>query len=217
MPDFAAARHHMVQNQLEPNRVSDMRVTGAMEAVPRERFVPEAMAGVAYLDEDIEIAPGRYLMEPMVFARMLQSASCDGGEIALDVGCVTGYSAAVLASLVGTVVAVEADEELAAKATENLTALEADNAVVMVGEHTAGYAEQGPYDIIMIEGQVPQVPSALSDQLAEGGRLIAVIGTGNVGRLVRVTRSGDNLLQEELFDAMLPPLTGFDQPAGFVF
>jgi protein-L-isoaspartate(D-aspartate) O-methyltransferase len=217
MPDFAAARHQMVQNQLEPNRVSDMRVTSAMEAVPRERFVPEAMAGVAYLDEDIEIAPGRYLMEPMVFARMLQSASTEGGEIALDVGCVTGYSAAVLASLVGTVVAVEADEELAAKATENLTALEADNAVVMVGDHTAGYAEQGPYDIIMIEGQVPQVPSALSDQLAEGGRLIAVIGTGNVGRLVRVTRSGDNLLQEELFDAMLPPLTGFDQPAGFVF
>ncbi|MBT4018348.1 MAG: protein-L-isoaspartate O-methyltransferase [Alphaproteobacteria bacterium] len=217
MPDFAAARHHMVQNQLEPNRVNDMRVASAMEAIPRERFVPEVMAGVAYLDEDIEIAPGRYLMEPMVFARLLQSADTQGGEIALDIGCVTGYSAAVLASLVGTVVAVEADEDLAAKATENLTALEADNAVVMVGDHAAGYAGQGPYDVIVIEGQVPEVPSALSDQLTDGGRLVAVIGSGNVGRLVRITRSGDNLLQEELFDAMLPPLTGFDQPEKFSF
>jgi protein-L-isoaspartate(D-aspartate) O-methyltransferase len=217
MPDFAAARHHMVQNQLEPNRVSDVRVANAMEAIPRERFVPEAMAGVAYLDEDIEIAPGRYLMEPMVFARMVQAADTEGNEIALDIGCVTGYSAAVLANLVGTVVAVEADEALAATATENLTALEADNAVVMVGDHTAGYAGQGPYDVILIEGQVPDVPTALTDQLAEGGRLIAVIGTGNVGRLVRITRSGDNLLSEELYDAMLPALAGFEQTAKFQF
>ena len=87
----------------------------------------------------------------------------------------------------------------------------------MVGDHAAGYAGQGPYDVIVIEGQVPEVPSALSDQLTDGGRLVAVIGSGNVGRLVRITRSGDNLLQEELFDAMLPPLTGFDQPEKFSF
>ena len=217
MPDFAAARHHMVQNQLEPNRVSDARVAAAMEAIPRETFVPEAMTGVAYLDEDIEIAPGRYLMEPMVFARMLQSATTEGGEIALDVGCATGYSAAVMANLVGTVVAVEADEALAATATANLTSLEADNAVVMVGDHTVGYAEQGPYDVIVIEGQVADVPQALTDQLSEGGRLIAVVGDGSVGRLIRLTRSGDTLLKEELFDAMLPPLTGFEQKQGFVF
>ena len=217
MPDFAAARHHMVQNQLEPNRVNDMRVAAAMEAIPREKFVPEAMSGVAYLDEDIEIAPGRYLMEPMVFARMLQSAGTEGGEVALDIGCVTGYSAAVLANLVGTVVAVEADEDLAAKATENLTALEADNAVAIVGNHAEGYAKQAPYDIIMVEGQISEVPASLTDQLAEGGRLVAVTGDGNVGRIVRITRSGDNLLHETMFDAMLPPLPGFEASGGFVF
>jgi protein-L-isoaspartate(D-aspartate) O-methyltransferase len=217
MPDFAAARHQMVQNQLEPNRVNDSRVARAMEAIPRERFVPDDMAGVAYLDEDIEIAPGRYLMEPMVFARLIQSAQTEGGEIALDIGCVTGYSSAVLANLVGTVVAVEADEVLAAQATENLAALEADNAVVMAGSHAEGYAGQGPYDVIAVEGQVPEIPAALTDQLAEGGRLVAVIGTGSVGRLVRITRSGDNLLKETLFDAMLPPLPGFEQGTGFVF
>ena len=217
MSDFAAARHQMVQNQLEPNRVDDARVAAAMEAIPRERFVPKSMMGVAYLDEDIEIAPGRYLMEPMVFARLIQSADTVGGEIALDVGCATGYSSAVLASLVGTVVAVEADEEMAAKATENLTALEADNAVVMVGDHATGFAEQGPYDVILVGGQVQEIPVALTDQLAEGGRLVTVLGTGSVGRLVRVTKSGDKLLQENLFDAMLPPLPGFEQKTGFVF
>ena len=217
MPDFAAARHQMVQNQLEPNRVDDTRVASAMEAIPRERFVPDSMAGVAYLDEDIEIAAGRYLMEPMVFARMLQAAGAEEGEMALDVGCVSGYSAAVLARLAGTVVAVEADEALAAQATENLAALEADNAVITVADHAAGCAEHGPYDVIMIEGQVPQVPQALTDQLADGGRLIAVVGTGNVGRLVRISRNGEGLMQEVLYDAMLPPLPGFEQETGFVF
>jgi protein-L-isoaspartate(D-aspartate) O-methyltransferase len=217
MSDFAAARLHMVQNQLQPNKLTDDRVAAAMAEVPRERFVPETVAGVAYLDEDLEIAPGRYLMEPMVLARMLQAIEAGPGDLALDVGCGTGYSTVVLAKLVGTVVGLESDEELAARADDILADLSVDNAVVVVGELAAGRADQGPYNLILLGGSTPRIPEGLKDQLDEGGRLVGVVKRAGVGRATMITRRGDDFHDEELFDAMAPPLPGFEEDAGFVF
>ena len=217
MTDFAAARLNMVLSQLEPNRVTDAAVVAAMSEVPRERFVPEGLAGVAYVDEDIQVAPGRYLMEPMVFARLLQAAAPRPQELVLDLGCATGYSAAVLAKLTATVVAMESDDELAARATETLAALAIDNAAVITGALAEGRADQGPYDLIVIEGSVPDVPGALADQLAEGGRLVAVIGAGPMGKATLVERGDAVLSRRVLFDAATPPLPGFDTAPAFTF
>ncbi len=217
MSEYAAAREHMVLNQLQPNRVTDAQVADAMRAVPRERFVPEALAGVAYMDEDIEISATRCLMEPVVFGHMLQAAQCGPDEIVLDVACATGYSSAVLAKLAGTVVAMECDGDMAAKATELLAQLEVDNAVVVTAELKDGYPAQGPYDVIMIGGAVPEIPQALKDQLAEGGRLLAVVDRDGVGKGMKVSRTDGVLVEEELFDAMLPVLAELSRQPGFSF
>jgi protein-L-isoaspartate(D-aspartate) O-methyltransferase len=217
MSDFAAARLHMVQNQLQPNKVTDNRVAAALSNVPRERFVPDAVAGVAYLDEDIEIASGRFIMEPMVLARLLQAADAQPGDLALDVGCGSGYSSAVLAQLVGTVVALESDEALTTRATAVLAELGVDSAVVVSGALAEGQAEQGPYNLILLGGSVPAVPQSLQDQLDDDGRLLAVVDQNGVGVATMITRRGDKFLSEPLFDAMIPPLPGFEQISGFVF
>ena len=217
MTDFSAARQNMILRQLEPNRVTDTGLTGAMAAVPRELFVPEAFAGVAYVDEDIEIAPGRYLMEPMVFARMLQAAAIEPGAVVLDIGCGSGYSTAVLSRLAGTVVALESDPDLAGKATRLLSELGADNAAVVTGDLAAGMAGQGPYDVIVLNGSVPSVPNGLCDQLADGGRLVAVINEGGAGTATLVSRRDGLLSSQTLFDASTPPLPGFEAEAGFEF
>lgn len=217
MSDFAAARQHMVQNQLQPNKLTDERVAAAMSDVPRERFVPDAVSGVAYMDGDLEIAPGRYLMEPRVLARLLQAAQAAPGELALDVGCSTGYASAVLAQLVGTVVGLESDEALSTQAGNILAELGVDNAVVVNGDLTEGKADQGPFNLILLGGSVPQVPQVLKDQLDEGGRLLGVVNKGGIGRGTVITRRGDKFLQEELFEATVPPLPGFEEQGGFVF
>lgn len=217
MNKFSAVRQSMVAGQILPNRVTDARVVAAMAEVPRELFVPEGLRGVAYVDEDIEIAPGRYLMEPRVFARLIQGAAIAAGDMVLDVGCGRGYASAVLARLAATVVALENDEGLAAMAGETLAQLEIDNAVVVTGELAAGYPEQGPYDAIFVSGAVDEVPEALTAQLAEGGRLVAVIGCGGAGRATLIARHEELLARRSLFDAALPPLPGFAIEPGFVF
>lgn len=207
----------MIEGQLLPNRVTDSRVVAAMSEVPREFFVPEALRGVAYVDEDIEVAPGRHLMEPRVFARLLQAAGIRGTDVVLDVGCGRGYSTAVMARLAGTVVALESDATLAGKASDTLTELKVDNAAVVTGELAAGYPSQGPYDVIFLGGAVEQLPDALASQLAEGGRLLAVVGSGGSGQATLVTRREELLARRVLFDAALPPLPGFQAKPGFVF
>ncbi len=222
MPTYDAARANMVENQVRPNKVTDDRVLGAMAAIPRERFVPEKFAGVAYVDEDIAVSDGRYLMEPMVLARLLQAAAIEPGDVVLDIGCATGYSTAVLARLADTVVAVESDAELAETAIALMTELDADNTAVVTGEHSEGYVKQAPYDVIVIEGAVDEVPQALSDQLVEGGRLVAVVtggdrGAKRVGRATLLRRMNGVLSSRVLFDAAVPPLPGFTIDRGFVF
>jgi protein-L-isoaspartate(D-aspartate) O-methyltransferase len=217
MADFAVARQNMVLSQLEPNQVTDPSVTEAMASVPREAFVPSHLAGVAYVDEDLEIAPGRYVIEPVVLARMLQAADIKPGDLVLDIGCGTGYSTAVLARLAATVVALENESDLAARATETLARLAVDNAAVVTGPLALGMAAQGPYDVIVLQGAIPDLPAALGEQLADDGRLVAVTGSGGIGKATLFGRHEGVISGAILFDAGIPPLPGFEQPDEFIF
>lgn len=217
MNDSAAARRHMIESQIMPSGVTDRGLLAALEAVPREIFVPKSLRGVAYVDEDLEVAPGRYLMEPRVFARLLLAAGIGEDDVVLDVGCGRGYHTAVLARLAGTVVALESDEELAAQASETLTELGVDNAAVVSGPLAEGYPSQAPYDVIFLSGAVEEVPEALGEQLDPSGRLLAVIGTGGAGQATLMLRHGETLARRSLFDAAIPLLPGFEVEPGFVF
>ena len=217
MVDFAHARHNMVLSQLRPSGVRDERVIAAMEAVPREAFVAAHQRAIAYVDEDLPLGAGRYLMEPLVFGRLLVAAEVGPGDVVLDVGCASGYSAAVLARLAGTVVALEEDEGLADRADAALAALGVDNVAIMHRPLAGGYIEQGPYDVIVIEGAVPAIPAGIADQLGEGGRLVAVVGNADIGRCVVVRRIGGLLSERITHDAAIPPLPGFARRAEFVF
>jgi len=217
MSEFAAARESMVLSQLQPDRVSDRRIRDAMGEVPRERFVPELFKTVAYVDEDLEIAPGRYLMEPRVFGRLMQAASIGPHDIVLDVGCGSGYSSAVIARLAGTVMALESDQGLCELATINLEQLSVDNVVVVSGDLTQGFASEAPYDVVFINGAAAEVPAALVEQLADGGRLVSVIESDIVGRGVLVTSQDGQIDSVDLFDAQVPFLIGFERRVGFKF
>lgn len=217
--DYAIARHNMVESQIRTNRVTDQLVMQAMEAIPREMFVPKALRGIAYSDEDIDLGSGRWLMEPMVFARLLQAALIDSNDVILDVGCATGYSTAVLSRLASTVVAVESDSDLAAQATETLSQLGIDNAAVIDGGLSEGCPQQGPYDVIFLGGAVEEVPQALLDQLAEGGRLVTVVRAPSdpFGEAMIFRRTDGYVGNRPLFDANIPPLPGFAKAPTFTF
>ncbi len=209
--DFEAARLNMVESQIRPNEVTDPLIIEAMSQMPREAFVPERLAGVAYVDEALAVGNGRYLMEPMVLARLLQAAEIQAEDLALVIGCGSGYSAAVLARLAGTVVAIEATAELVDQASETLASLGIDNAAVIEAPLTDGYPKQAPYDVILFGGAVSEVPRHLTDQLADGGRLVAVAAKSTgLGHGVLVTRHGASVVEREIFDAGTPLLPGFE-------
>ena len=218
MTDHAAARRNMVSGQIRTNRVTDVRLIEAMEEIPRERFVPHAKRGVAYVDEDVEIAAGRYLMEPMVLARLVQEANVAADDMVLDVGCGTGYAAAVMSRLAGTVIALDVDGSLAEEAERTLGAVGADNAIVVTGPLADGHAQQAPYDVILLGGAVDHLPQALADQLAEGGRIVGVLReAGGVGQATLWARHRSVLSSRSLFEASLPPLPGIARPVSFEF
>lgn len=219
MTDFIAARRNMVDCQLRPNKVVDATLLDAVDRLPRETFVPGALSDVAYIDEDISIGGGRYLMEPTVLCRMLQALEVTSGDIVLDVGCATGYDAAVLALLGATVVALESDAGLAAQAGENLIELGIDNAAVVTGPLDLGWRGHAPYDAIFFSGAVVSVPQAILDQLADGGRLAAVCldGATATGTAALYLRTHDTISRRALFDAAAPLLPGFGRAESFVF
>lgn len=216
MLDFAATRRNMVEHQLRTNEVTDDALLAAMAEIPRERFVPDRLRDVAYIDEDLPLKKGRFLMEPRVLARLLQLAEVKAEDMVLDIGCGTGYSTAVLAKLANTVVALESDPELAARASSTLAELGIDNAIVVTAPLADGYAKQGPYDVIVFGGSLPRVPASIARQLAEGGRLVAVIGEG-MGRGTLMTRARGIVSSRPAFDAATPILPDFAPVQGFVF
>ena len=216
--NYAAARHNMVECQVRPNRVTDPLVIQAMDETPRENFVPKQLRGVAYVDEDIDLGGGRSLMEPVAFARLVQAAVLKPEDVVLDVGCATGYSSAILSRLASTVVALESDSELSSRASSLLGELSVDNVAVVTGPLAEGDAAHGPYDVILIEGTVARIPEALTAQLADNGRLLAVVGgESGIGRATIVTKLGDTLSSRVLFDASVRTLPGFQVRPGFVF
>ncbi len=217
MMDFVRARSNMVDCQIMPNGVTDHGVLAAFLTIPREAFVPASSKALAYIDEDIEVAPGRYLMEPMTMAKLVQLADLSPTDIVLDVGCSTGYSTAVIAKLCSSVVAVEEDEALAEHASEKLVAEDVMNAAVVTGKLTEGYPQEGPYDAIFINGAIDEVPAAFQDQLKEGGRLVCVIGLGNAATAQLLVREGERLSHRKAFNCAVEPLPGFQKEAGFVF
>jgi protein-L-isoaspartate(D-aspartate) O-methyltransferase len=198
--------------------VTNEAVLAAMGTLPREQFVPEAQRPVAYVDEDLTIAPGRCIMEPLILARLVQAAAPARDDVCLVVGAGTGYSAAVMAGLCDTVFALESDTALAASTSALLSDLVLDNIVIVEGALADGLPDQGPYDVIMVNGGMETLPDTLTGQLAEGGRLVTVLSDGaGVGRAVLVGRSAVGISQRVLFDASIPVLPEFEKKAGFVF
>lgn len=219
MVDYALARLNMVESQIRTNKVTDPALIEAFDTIPRELFVPKAKRGIAYVDEALEIGGGRYMLEPMVLARLLQAALPKPGDVALDVACGTGFATVVLSKLVSMVVGVEEDQALVDAGNANLETLQIDNAAIVNGTLAQGYGKQAPYDVILIDGAVETVPQALFDELADGGRLVVVEGGSPTepGVAVLYEKLGTRIGRRILFDAGTPLLNGFRQEAGFVF
>lgn len=216
--DFKTARRRMVESQVRTNDVTDLRVQWVMETVPREIFLPGDLREQAYVEREIAYAPGRRLLTARDFAKLVDAADPQRGDLVLDVACGSGYSTAVLASLAEMVVAVEADEDLAALAQKNLQALDIANAAVIVGNPAEGAPKQGPFDIIFVGGAIAVEPKALLDQLKDGGRLAAIRREGGVSRGVIYQKSGGAVAARAVFDAATAAiLPEFAAPKSFSF
>ncbi len=217
MDDFAVARQRMVDSQLRTEDVTDRAILNAMGTVPRERFVPAGQRQLAYLDRDVPLGGGRFLVEPAPFARLLQLAEPAPSDKALVVGGGTGYAAAVLSQMVASVVALDTDGALLDEANELLASVGATNVQVVRGALEAGWAATAPYDLIVVDGSVDFLPQTLLEQLADDGRLVAVIGAGRTGAATLFTRSGGDIGERFGFDADVPRLPGFRKAKEFAF
>jgi protein-L-isoaspartate(D-aspartate) O-methyltransferase len=217
MPNYSAQRINMVASQVLASGVIDDRILAAMRQVERERFVPDAKRALAYAEATIELVPGRYLMDARTFALMLQAAEVGPNDKVLDVGCGTGYSTAILSELAGRVIGLEQDADLLRIASELLPQLGTRNASVQQGSFADGLRAQSPYNVIFVNGAIETQPHVLLSQLAEGGRLVAVVAQGTEGRATVLVNEHGRVGRRVVFDARLPPLAGFRQPAGFVF
>lgn len=219
-----AARYHMIDGQLEPNQVLEEHIVAAMSVTPREAFVPEAYQANAYVDDNIPLGQGRYLMAPVVFGRLLQAAAVDPGDKVLVVGGATGYSATVIAQLGAKVVVVEEQRELADKARQVLAEKGQGGVEIKTSALYLGCESGGPYDVIFVDGAVSEVPEGLFKQLAEGGCLVTVRNVTRrpgedvgLGRAVRFTQTSDGLVEDALFDANVPVISVFKQKENFTF
>lgn len=217
--DFAAARHFMVEGQVRTNRVTDGLLIDAMDSIAREEFLPDALKSRAYIDEDIIVAPGRILMEPMVLARLLQTAEIKNTDLCLVAASATGYEVACMASMASMVVAIESNVDLASASETALKNIGADTVTVVKGNITKGHPAHAPFDVIFINGAVSEIPKSLVAQLAEGGRLVCVVApVGRVpGRATLVTMCGGVASERQVFDANIPRLPEFTKAPTFSF
>jgi protein-L-isoaspartate(D-aspartate) O-methyltransferase len=215
MTDFAAARRHMVDGQVRTTDVTDLRVISAMLEVPRERFMPQASAAIAYLDLDVPVEGGRRLLRPMVLAKLIQAAELEATDRVLDVGCATGYTAAVLARVASQVVALEQDASLAKAAREALSSY--PNVDAVNGTLAEGWPKAAPYDVAVLDGATDVVPHALCQQLKDGGRLVCVLGSGPGSKAMLYRRSGGDVGGRPVFDASAGLLPGFAKTPVFAF
>jgi len=230
MTDYKRARENMVDSQIRPNGVRDADLLRALARVPREVFVPSSLRPLAYAEEHLAIKQlnggarhARYMMAPLMMARLIALLRPQPKDVALDVGCGTGYSTALLAALTESVVALESDPELAATAADTLTSLGIDNAAVVQGTLAEGYPEEAPFDIILVNGSVDEVPQTLLDQLGEGGRLATYIREPTAaiedtfGYAYSYEKSEGWVSGQLEFSGGAPLLPGFERPQGFSF
>jgi protein-L-isoaspartate(D-aspartate) O-methyltransferase len=218
MSGFDAARINMIERQLQPNKITDERLIEAFAAVRRELFLPERQRGIAYSDDDLPLGNGRFLMAPMVAARLLQAAEVERGDNALVVGAGVGYEAAVLGLLCRSVVALETDGELARLGRSALVEHRLANVNFTDAAPAAAGRSRPVYEVIFFAGAVAEIPSEFSGQLMEGGRLVAVVRSDSgPGRATLVTRTGGTLAPRVMFDAATPFLPGYARKPAFVF
>jgi len=221
MSGFSTARQKMVDGQVRTSDVTDSRILDAMLALPRENFVPENKRALAYLDLDLDVAEGgaqkRFLVKPVLTAKLLQAAELNGSDNVLIVGAASGYAAAVAARLAGKVTATESDPMLCAKATSTIASLGLGNVTFRTAEAAAGDSAGAPYDAIILNGATEVMPDGLCRQLKEGGRLLGVFATSLPSRAMIVTRSHGDLGHRTLFDAVAPVLPGLERVPAFVF
>jgi protein-L-isoaspartate(D-aspartate) O-methyltransferase len=231
MSGFTIARQKMVDGQVRPSDVTDSRIIDAMLAVPREAFVPLGQQAMAYLDIDLDVSAGlsktglsktgpsekRYLIKPVVTAKMLQAAEIRDTDNVLVVGCATGYSAAIVAKLAAKVTATEGDASLAAKAKDVLAGLGFANVTVRAAPAAEGDAANAPYDVIMLNGATEVAPAGLYRQLKDGGRLVGVFAMMQPQRATLVTHSHADFGTRALFDAAVPVLPGLGRLPAFIF
>ena len=221
MSDFATARQKMVDGQVRPSDVTDSRIIDAMLALPREAFVPASQRALAYLDLDLDVSEGgsqkRFLIKPVVTAKMLQAADIGPTDRVLVVGCATGYSAALAAKLAGQVTATESEPSLAAKAGEVLARTGFGGVSVRAAAAAEGDSANAPYDVIVINGATEITPDRLYQQLRDGGRLVGVFAMTRPQRAMLVTRSHGDFGNRALFDAAVPVLPGLERLPAFVF
>jgi protein-L-isoaspartate(D-aspartate) O-methyltransferase len=221
MSGFSIARQKMVDGQVRPSDVTDIRIIDAMLAVPREAFVPPLQRAMAYLDIDLDVSAGlsakRYLIKPVVTAKMLQAAEIRDTDNVLVVGCATGYSAAIVAKLAAQVTATEADAALAGKAQDVLALVGCPNVTVRAAAAAEGDAANAPYDVIMLNGATEVTPVGLYRQLKDGGRLVGVFAMMQPQRAMVVTHSHGDFGTRALFDAAVPVLPGLGRLPAFIF
>jgi protein-L-isoaspartate(D-aspartate) O-methyltransferase len=210
-----SARFNMVETQIRPANVTDPRILAAMNAVAREKFVPRAAVALAYADVPVAVAQGRYLIDPRSLAKLIQLAGIEASDRVLDVGCATGYSSAVLARLAAEVIALEQDADLVRAASE-LLANVVGKVEVVQGGLVEGVKGQAPFDVIFVNGAIEDVPETLLGQLAEGGRLVAVLKDGQSRAWLFLKENG-RIGRRPDFDADVPVLAGFRKAMGFVF
>jgi protein-L-isoaspartate(D-aspartate) O-methyltransferase len=221
MSDFSTARQKMVDGQVRPSDVTDIRIIDAMLAIPREAFVPEAQRSLAYLDLDIDVSGGgpakRFLLRSAVTAKLLQAAEVKETDEVLVAGCASGYVAALVAGLARRVTATECDSSLAAKAKAAFDALALRNVTVKTAAVAEGDSANAPFDVIFLNGATEIVPESLYRQLKEGGRLVGVFALTKPQRATIVTSSHGDFGHRALFDTVIPVLPGLERPVAFVF
>ena len=221
MSGFSTARQKMVDGQVRPSDVTDIRIIDTMLALPREAFVPENLRALAYLDLDLDVSEGgaakRFLIKPVVTAKMLQAAEVKDTDNVLVVGCASGYTVALVAKLAARVTATESESSLAAKARDVLATLGLGNVTIRVAAAAEGDSADAPYDVIVLNGATEIVPEALYRQLKDGGRLVGVFAMSRPPRATIVTHSHHDYGNRVLFDATVPVLPGLERLAAFVF
>jgi protein-L-isoaspartate(D-aspartate) O-methyltransferase len=214
--DFQAQRVKMVDGQLRTTDVTGHALLNAFLEVPREMFVPEGKRELAYVDADIEVAPGRFLMEASPLAKLISLAEVKSTDKVLLVGCDTGYAVAVLSKVAARVVAIDSNAELAAEASQNLSALDMANVEIVTASLEGGYSKSGPYDVILFGGSAESIPSGMYSQLSDGGRLAVVETKGALGAARLYVKRGADVSGRFGFNAMVRPLPGFAKQPEFV-